>query len=195
MGTHHSLFEQPDSGPPRMVVIAISLLALLFLSGAVYLLISGPFARIEVMEARELSESTVAVMEYEGALPGIEKARRQVARELEQRGLSGGQPFTIFYTSPFKMRPIAVKCQVGYMLPLGYNIGGLSEPVQMVKIKPGRRVIVRVRGKGNFTGSKAYRAAEKQLSKHGLRPGSGKRFELKIRQDNKKNVEHWIPVQ
>jgi len=195
MGEHKSLFEQLDTGPPRTVIAAISLLGLFFLSGAVYLLISGPFARIEVMEARELSESTVAVMEYEGPLPGIEKARRQVARELEQRGLSGWQPLTIFYTSPLKMRPIAVKCQVGYMLSLGYNIGGLSEPVRMMKIKPGRRVIVRVRGKGNFTGSKAYRAAEKQLRQHGLRPGSGKRFELKIRKDNKNCVEHWIPVQ
>ncbi len=195
MGTHQSLFEQPDTGPPRMVIIAIGLLALMFLSGAVYLLISGPFARIEVMEARELPESTVAVMEYEGALLGIEKARRQVARELEQRGLLGGQPFTIYYTSPLRMRPIAVKCQVGYMLPLGFNIGGLSEPTLMLKIKPGRRMIVRVRGKGNFTGSKAYRAAEKQLSNHGLSPGGGKRFEMKIRRDNRNFVEHWIPVQ
>lgn len=188
-----NLFDQ-NEGPPRIVLLAVGILALLFLGGGVYLFISNPFTGIEVVEPAELPEVTAAVVDYQGTLWGLEKKRKSLRPALSELGLEGGQPVTIFDRTPLFMRPIDVKCQVGYLLPLGYAIRGLPEPIRIERLAPGRRLVVRVRGAGNFTGNKAYRAAEKSLRSLGLRPAESERYEVKIVLQGRRVVEHWIPV-
>lgn len=188
-----NLFDQ-NEGPPRIVLLAVGILALLFLGGGIYLFVSGPFTGIEVIAPADLPEVTTAVVDYQGTLWGLEKKRKSIQEALAELGLEGGQPITIFSKTPLLMRPINVHCRVGYLLPLGYAIRGLPEPIRIERLAPGRRLVVRVRGAGNFSGNKAYRAAEKALRPGGLRPAESERFEVKIYFQGRRYVEHWIPV-
>jgi hypothetical protein len=188
------MIDQGD-GPPQIVLAAVALLALLFLAGAVYLFISHPFTGIEVVAPAELPEVSAVVTDYLGPLWGLESKREVVRRALAEAGWNESQPFTIYPDTPLRMRPLRVQCQVGYLLPLGYPVRDLPEFLRVEKIAPGRRLLVRVLGQGNFTGNKAYRAAAKVLRPLGLKPGEGERYELKLMQNGKQLVEHWIPVQ
>ncbi|MCK5241485.1 hypothetical protein KAR34_03440 [bacterium] len=188
------LFERAGDGPPQVVLIAVALLSLFFLSGAIYLLVSGPFTGIEVIAPAQLQPVTVAIRDYCGNLLGLEKARDQVKAALEELGIRNGISFTVFQKSPLFMRPIEVHAQVGYILPMALKVKGLPTGIRLEKITPGNRLVVRVRGKGNFTGNKAYRAGGKELAKAGLRPAEGQRFEVKVEIEGKPYIEHWIPV-
>lgn len=187
-------FIDQGDGPPRIVLAAVALLALLFLAGGIYLFISHPFTGIEVVAPADLHAVTAVVTDYVGPLWSLEKKREVVRRVLAERGWEGSRPFTIYPYSPLRMRPLKVHCRVGYLLPLGYPVRGLPEFLRVEQIEPGRRMVVRVAGQGNFTGNKAFRAADKALRPLGLKPGAGERYELKIEQDGKRMVEHWIPV-
>jgi hypothetical protein len=188
------LFERAGDGPPRVVLIAVGLLSLMFIAGAIYLLVSGPFTGIEVIAPAQLQPVTVAIADYKGNILGVEKARQQVESAMAEIGISNGIPFTVFQKSPLLMRPIEVHAQVGYVLPVALRVKGLPEGTRIEIIEPGKRLVVRVRGKGNFTGSKAYKAGGKELAKVGLRPSEGQRFEVKVDIEGKKFIEHWIPV-
>jgi len=190
----NSKFFDPAEGPPCIVLIAVGLLALLFLSASIYLFVSGPFTGIKVIAPAELPEVTAALVNYQGTIWGLEKARKGVWQELEKLGLHGGQPITVFSKSPMFMRPIAIHCQVGYILPLGFHGRKLSDSIRIQRLRPGRRLVVRVSGKGNFTGAKAYRAARKKLRTQGLHLAEGERFEVKVEIQGQSLVEHWIPV-
>lgn len=185
----------PSDGPPRIVVYAILALAVLFLFGGIYLLSTNPFSGTQVIAPAELPEVTVAVQDYHGSILGMEDRRKDVKQFLTQRGLAGGDPITIFPVTPFYMRPIEVTCQVGYLLALGRPLTTEAGPVQIVKIDPGKRLVVRVKGNGNFTGNKAYKAAVRYLRSWHLRPGEGERFEVKVVINQELFVEHWIPVE
>ncbi|MBN1596448.1 hypothetical protein JW933_11030 [candidate division FCPU426 bacterium] len=187
------LFERPE-GPPVIVLGAVVLLAALFLAGSIYLLQSGPFTGIEIIAPAELPEVTAAVSDYQGSLLGLENARQKVGEVLHTSGWVPGKPLTVYAQSPMRMRPIDVRCQAGYMLTLGYPIRGMPEPVRIEKLKPGRRLVVRVKGKGNYSGIKAYRAADRYLRKHGLVCAEGERFEIKGQEKGRYYIEHWIPV-
>ncbi len=185
--------DSPE-GPPRIVLLAVATLALLFLAGGVYLFISNPFTGTEIIAPARLPAVMAVVTEYRGPIFGLEGARRLVERELAQKGLAGGWPITIYAESPWLMRPIQVQCRVGYLLLLGREVEGLPAPLRLEKIDPGNRLIVRVAGRGNFTGNKAYTAALRFLQPMGLRPAEAERYEVKIRIRDRDFVEHWIPV-
>ena len=185
-----NLFKRDGEGPPQVVIIAVALLSLFFLSGAVYLLVSGPFTGIEVVAPAQLQPVTVAIADYQGSILGLEKVRQKVGRDLSEIGISNGIPFTVFQKSPFLMRPIEVHAQVGYVLPMALMVKGLPEGTRVEKIEPGNRLVVRVRGKGNFTGSKAYKAGAKELQKAGFRPSEGQRFECKVKNNCQCYKEH-----
>ncbi|MEW6517641.1 MAG: hypothetical protein AB1439_12145 [candidate division FCPU426 bacterium] len=188
-------FVDQGDGPPRIVLAAVGLLALLFLGGGVYLFISGPFTGIEVVAPAELPEVLAVVADYQGTLWGLEGKRETVRRALAERGWDDLNPITIYARTPLLMRPLRIECQVGFLPPLGYPVMGLPGFLRTVKIAPGRRLVVRVAGWGNFTGNKAYRAAAKTLRPLGLKPGAGERYELKTIRNGRRVVEHWIPVQ
>ncbi|MCD4814069.1 hypothetical protein K8S19_10315 [bacterium] len=187
------LFEEMD-GPPRVVLVAAGLLLVFFLVGSIYLFVSGPFRGIEVVAPSELSEISVVLTDYQGTLVGLEKQRRIVRTAIRELGIAQGTPITLFAQSPFRMRPIDIVCRVGYILPLDYSLENLPSGVVQETIHPGKRLVVRVSGHGNFTGNKAYKAAVKALRPMGLAPDDGGRFEVKVRLDNRKSIEHWIPV-
>lgn len=180
--------------PPQLVIWAVALLGLLFLFGGVYLFMTGPFTGTEVMAPAEVPEVTAAVVEYRGTLLGLERARQGVEEAMAQAGLAGGDPITIFPTSPFRMRPIDVRCRLGHLLVIARRVEGLPAPVRLEVFRPGKRLIVRVRGRGNFTGNKAYKAAARFLAPHGSRPADDERYEVKRRIGGHKIVEHWIPL-
>jgi hypothetical protein len=180
--------------PPRIVLAAVALLGLLFLAGGVYLFSTGPFTGIEVVAPDELAPVTAAVADYHGSLLGLEGARRRVAAALADAGQAVGEAVTIYPDSPLHMRPIDVRCRVGYLLVMGRQVPGLKAPVRLETLEPGRRLVVRVRGRGNFTGNKAYKAALRFLRPLGLEPADGERYEVKVQRDGADLVEHWVPV-
>lgn len=187
-------FIDQGDGPPRIVLWAVGLLALVFLGGGVYLFVSLPLVGVEAVAPAELPGVTAILADYQGPLWGLEKTRAAVRRALADRGWEESRPFTVFFDSPPRMRPLRVRSRVGYLLPLGHPVAGLPDFVRVERIAPGRRLVVRVAGQGNFTGNKAYRAAAKALQPLGLKPAEGEYYEVKIVQDGKRLVEHWIPV-
>lgn len=188
--------DPPDHGVPSIVLVAVAVFSLLFLGGGLYLFLSGPFTGIDIIEPAQLAPATVAVVEHNGPIWGLEKTRNIVKKELSDQGWLIGEAITIFPTTPFRMRPIKVTCQVGYLLGLGSPKTGDFDQMKIKTIDPGRRLVVKVFGKGNFSGNKAYKAAEKLLRSKGLALGQGQRFEIKRHYKHEHpQIEHWIPVQ
>ncbi len=189
--------EKNTSEPelPLIVLAALGFLCVLFIAGIGYLWMTSPLVGIRSIRPAALPVVQIAVVPYQGPLWELEKKRVQVKDRLQNLGLVLGEPFTIYSGSPMHLRPLEVKAQVGYLLAIG--IAG-RQPVAGLTIKaidPGRRLVVTVDGHGDFTGIKAYRAAQRYLAPQGLKPGEGERYEVKrIEPDGRSCVEHWIPV-
>ena len=182
----------PPDRTPTPVIMAVLLMSLLFLGSIAYLWLSIPWMGVEARGLVDIRPVTVAVVPYRGTLWKMEAAREPVRAALEEQGVLPGPAFTWHTHSPKYLRPIAVECRIGYVVPAGTpELNGIS----VVHLNPGRRYIMWVQGKGNFTGGKAYKRAETLLKAQGLQPADGERYELRERVLRKYNVEHWIPVQ
>lgn len=187
--------SEPEHNIPPIVLAAIGVLSLIFLSGALYLFLSGPFIGIDILEPAQLPSTVIAVRSFSGPLWEMEKERKKVKILLQERGLLIGDMITVFKKSPYKMRPIKVMSEVGYILGLGIQSELKIKGVIIKRINPGRRLVVKVDGAGNYSGNKAYKSAEKLLASKGLAPAEGERYEVKRGNENKKTqIEHWIPV-
>jgi len=127
----------------------------------------------------------------------LETGKSQARGEslLEKNGIRAGEAVTVFAEAPGHMRPLALTCQVGYLLPAVPRAGlALPAPLKMQTLNPGYCLVVQVKGRGNFTGNRAYRAAALVAASQGWRLGTRERYEVKIRRDGQDYVQHWFPV-
>ncbi len=188
--------SRPEPEVPPVVLGALALLSLLFMVGIGYLWITNGRLGIKAIYPDQLAPLQIAVAAYQGPLWEMEKKRDQVKDLLKQQGLALGDPITVYATSPMHLRPLEVKNEVGYILALGMVRSQSFQDVSIKRISPGRRLVVAVKGHGDFTGLKAYKAAQRFLADKGLKPGEGERYEVKRMDDRGRRwTEHWIPVQ
>lgn len=187
--------DLPEHSIPPVVIAAIAVFSLIFLGGGIYLLISGPFLGINHIEPHQLPPVLVAVKPYDGTLWQVEGERKKMQRQLKEDGLALGPAINIFKTSPGRMRPLNVSMEIGFILKIGLRPNMEFEEIVIKEINPGRRLLVLIDGQGNFTGSKAYKAAQEILGPKGLSPAEGERYEIKIIDEaQQRKIEHWIPV-
>lgn len=175
----------PPDYTPGAVILAVALLALVFLGGFLYLRHNLPDAGIEIDGPKEIPPVTATLTDYRGTLWGLERARQKMQSELRRQGITPGRVITVYANGPKHLRPIAVQCRTGYELPAGTA----AAPGER-RLTPGRRLAVRVPGKGDFTGMKAFRQAERK----GFQPEDGERYEVRVNVGGKEYVEHWITV-
>jgi len=185
-------FEDAESGALKVVMKAVGLLLLILTGSGVWLLF-GLLAPAQVGELREIAPVQAALREYRGPMWRMESERRKIRLELERSGIAAGNAVTVFPSSPARLRLIAVECKIGFLLPGRDGLPAVSN-LRAETLRPGRRLQVRVNGRGNGTGNAAYRAAGRHLLPQKFKLGEGERVEVKIKSDRRAWVEHWIPV-
>jgi hypothetical protein len=175
------------------VVLAVALLGLVFLGGAIYLYTTGVFRPPLDIQVMDFSPQVVLGTSYRGTVLGLDAAWKKLDMELSLGKVAHGQALVIYPASPLKLRPIAVDGFVGFVagFPLPPN---LLPGIRRLDLPASRMVRVRIPGRGLLTGMRAFRFAQKLQNQGEYRLAEGERLEIRGKYQGQPCVEHWLPI-